>query len=91
MTRCRTYAFVEMDGVFASYHVRNGGAAGGFFGGFWGGLGGRHFGRRGERRGTVSEECAMPMLMTRYGEEGGEYLANGRLRVYRGWRGERVV
>ena len=35
---------MKMDRVFASYHVRDGGAAGGFFGGFGGGLGGWHFG-----------------------------------------------
>ena len=43
-------AEIEMDGVFASYHVRDGGAAGGFFGGFWGGLWGWHFGLLCERR-----------------------------------------
>ena len=93
MTHCRTYAFVEMDGVFASYHVRDGGAASGFFGCFGGGLWGGHFGLLWlRRRGSVSEGCAMAVQMTNEGEVGEVYLVNGRLpRVYRGWRGEGVV
>ena len=40
-------------------------------------------------KGTVSEECAMPMPMTRQGEGERLYLAVGHLpRVYRGWGGE---
>ena len=74
MTQCRTYAFVEMDRVFASYHVRDGGAAGGFFGCFRGGLWGGHFGLLWlRRRGIVSEGCAMAVPMTgQGGEEGGD-------------------
>ena len=37
-----TYSLVKVDGVFAGYHVGDGGAAGAGFGGFGGGFGFRH-------------------------------------------------
>ena len=78
-----------MDGIFASYHVRNGRAAGGFFGCSRGGFRGGHFGCCREE--GVSDEWTMVMLVRMAGEGKGEgaYLAIGHLPgVDRGWRGE---
>ena len=43
---------MQMDRIFARYHVGDGGAAGGFLGCFRGGFGGGHFGCCGEEGGV---------------------------------------